>query len=431
MRKQMNVGGILPPRERHPLGTSAKTVSRGVVGAAMGTRTPNPPKKKKRTPEEESAARVRRFALQNEAARLLPNEKVSRCLRKIAPMSGGVHVQYSPSCHSAHYVGLQVCSSVWHCPICAAKISERRRVELERIIKKHCAMGGSVYMTTYTIRHQRYDDLQVLLAHFLEARRKMRQGRNGQRLREHFQIFGTVSVLEVTWSQENGWHPHIHELVFCTASQLAMDDYEAEARQAWKRAAEREGLEMNEHGFKLDRTYGAVADYIAKFGREPAKGSTPWGVEAEMVKGHLKQARTSEHYSPFALLAAIADGVEELKPIFAEYARCFKGRKQLTYSPGLKNFYNEEEKTDEELATETQEDAVTLVVLPPEQWAGVLGNDIRGELLEVARTGNVDRIVEFLEGFGIVGVSPGIGERAELSDVSNISASGATRHHVA
>jgi hypothetical protein len=177
--------------------------------------------------------------------------------------------------------------------------------------------------------------------------------------------------------------------------------YEAAARSAWSDAAAANGLTMNRHGFELQRTFGAVADSIAKFGREPAT-EAPWGAEAEMVKGHLKQGRTSEHYTPFALLAAINDDRRaDLEPIFAEYARCFKGRKQLTYSPGLKAMYAEDEKTDEDLMAEHEHEAVTLLELEHEQWAAVVGNDRRGELLEEARSGRPSRVVNYLEEFGV------------------------------
>jgi hypothetical protein len=120
-----------------------------------------------------------------------------------------------------------------------------------------------------------------------------------------------------------------------------------------------------------------------------------------MTKGHLKKSRSEGGLTPFGILQAIADGHDELKPIFAEYARCFKGRKQMTATPGLFRMYEEIEKSDEELVAEQEEEAVTLVLLDVEQWAAVVGNDIRAELLEVARSGLVDRVVEFLAGFGI------------------------------
>ncbi len=393
---------------RKALGTVAKTVSTQRTGGGGGFRNSagssgrrvNHKRRKHFTPEQQAAARVRRFALQSEAGRILPGERVSRCLRRRVPVAHSVDVQYVPDTSSAHFAGLQVCSSVWACPCCAAVISEKRRDELAGLISKHLAAHGSVYMTTYTIRHGKFDELAPMLARFLAARRRMRQGRRGVALRKQHNIIGTVSVLEVTWSEVNGWHPHVHELVFCADAEMDTASYERAARSAWEDAAAAFDLDMNEHGFELQRTYGAVADYIAKYGREPAT-EKPWGVESEMVKGHLKAGRGEQHFTPFALLAAVHDGRAELAPKFREYALAFKGRKQLTFSPGLKARYQEEEKTDEELLAEHEHKAVNLIELDDEQWDQVIGNDIRGELLESARSGRPGLVLALLEEFGV------------------------------
>src|SRR5438552_1083589 len=71
-----------------------------------------------------------RWQLQREARALLPHERVAFCMRRIQATT--VDVFYSPQHQSAHYGGLMVCGSVWVCPLCAAKISERRRAELEQ-----------------------------------------------------------------------------------------------------------------------------------------------------------------------------------------------------------------------------------------------------------------------------------------------------------
>ena len=389
--------------------TSRKSERRsrlGTIGNIVSTRARRGTKQEREAlpvqpvEEKQRASRLRRYQLQNHAARLLPQEGIAHCLRRPTAIAPVVEVQFVPTKRSAHYRGLQMCKSVWHCPICAAKISEKRRGELARLIEKHIAAGGSVYMTTYTIRHDRYDDLADLVDRFLVARRKMRQGRRGMALRKNYGVVGTVSVLEVTWSGENGWHPHQHELVF-TAGELDADAYEQEARQAWKDAAAGQGLTMNDHGFVLQRTYGAVADYIAKYGREPAV-ENPWGVESEMTKGHVKQGQEEKHYTPFALLAAIADGVTRLEPKFEEYGRVFKGRKQLNYSPGLKKMYQEEEKSDEDLIEEPQaEEAFTILEIEKEPWAQVVGANVRGSLLEHARVGRIGDCVAGLEELGI------------------------------
>lgn len=329
-------------------------------------------------------------------------------MRRLSDVSDGVEGRYNPAAHTAHYRGLQTCGSVWHCPICAAKISERRRDELATLVRKHIEAGGSVWMTTYTIKHKRFDDLADLLKRFLEARRKMRQGRRGLALRHDFQIVGTVSVLEVTWSKENGWHPHVHELVFSSDLNFDPEKFDQAARSAWRDAAKSQNLKMNGHGFQIDRTYGAVQDYITKYGHEPE--GKPWGVESEMVKGHTKQGRGERHWTPFALLGAVADGFEELAPRFQEYARVFKGRKQLNFSPGLKALYQEEEKSDEDLMaegeSEIKDELLTLIFLPPEQWEQVVEKRRRCGLLEAIRTGRVGDIIEGLAEIGIAAQPP-------------------------
>jgi hypothetical protein len=291
---------------------------------------------------------------------------------------------------------------VWHCPICAAKISEHRRGELARLNEKHIESGGSVWMTTYTIRHKKFNDLADLLKRFLAARRKMKMGRAGQALRRKFQVIGTVSVLEVTWSKENGWHPHVHELVFSSDPNFDPEKYDQVARAAWREAAKGQGLKMNGHGFQIDRTFGAVADYIAKYGHEPMSDN-PWGVESEITKGHIKRGRMERHLTPFAILDAIADGCDEMIPKWQEYARVFKGRKQLNYSPGLKAMYQEEETEDEEIAAlgDMDEEELTLVKPSPGQWETVVEANVRGNLLELARVGRVGELVEGLAEIGV------------------------------
>jgi len=157
-----------------------------------------------------------------------------------------------------------------------------------------------------------------------------------------------------------------------------------------------------EHGYQLDRTYGAVADYIAKFGREPAR--KPWGVESEMTKGHIKTGRGTviEHVTPFAMLYHIMQGRAALVPVFQDYAQRFKGRHQLHWSKGLRKrlLDSDEEQTDEELAAADMDDAVLLGLLTRQQWRVVLANDARGELLEVARSGDWQHVEAFLIDIG-------------------------------
>jgi hypothetical protein len=408
-----SVGGT-EKKGRSPLGTLAKSAStskNGGSGKGFGKRTVIHTGKKERKPEDEKRGRLRRFALQSVSRSILRGEKkadgkamfrVGSCQRAIVPVAKAVGLQYVPVTKSAHYKNLQQCGSVWTCPCCSAKIAERRRDELARLIEKHLKACGSVYMVTHTTAHNRYDDLGVLLSRFILAQGKMKGHRQFKKLHEDFGIIGSVKALEVTWSPLNGWHVHSHTLLFSEQKEIDVDRYEEVARPLWKMYALKQGLTMNEHGFKMDRTFGAVQDYILKFGHDPATDKV-WGVESEMAKNHAKQGRMTDHFTPFGMLAEIYDyDREDLKPVFREYALCFKGRRQLEYSRGLKARYQEEEKEDEELVLESQEnEAITLVELGKSQWEKVVGNDVRGELLEAVRTGCVGVVLKFLAGFGI------------------------------
>ena len=108
--------------------------------------------------------RVKRFLLQEEACKLLPSERVNNCLKKRISKDKGVLVKYSPVTKAACYGNLQLCSSVWNCPVCAAKISEKRRSELKNGIARHRANGGQVYLLTLTNSHHFGDNLIELMA---------------------------------------------------------------------------------------------------------------------------------------------------------------------------------------------------------------------------------------------------------------------------
>jgi hypothetical protein len=329
--------------------------------------------------------RQRRWKLQGAAADLLPGEGVSRCLRRYIPTAQDIQIYEHTRENNikTHFYGnLQTCSSVWTCAICAAKITERRRKELEKAIGEAKKQGLFVYMATFTFSHTLKMELKDILTRFKRARRAVKSGRFALNFKKKYHIIGCIEVLEVTYGENsNGWHPHTHELIF-TDKELNLPEYEAEIRTQWEHEALREGLTMNYHGFKIEATWGAIQDYISKFGHLPQK--QPWGTENEMTKGHLKKGRGSDqHLTPFGILEEITEGNENLKKTFIEYAKAFKGRHQLQWTPGLKKRLGVEDKTDEEIAAEREENAVPIISMDKSAWRYVLGNDMRGELLEL------------------------------------------------
>jgi hypothetical protein len=185
--------------------------------------------------------------------------------------------------------------------------------------------------------------------------------------------------------------------------------------RAWGPAADRRGLTMTrERGVKVQSTFGKVAEYVAKWGHAPARRL--WGAEDELTKSHSKRAHRDDQagsgYSPFDLLRWLNDtGESQAAALFREYAMTFKGRRQLTWSPGLAALLGvaaDAEKTDEEVATELADDAVLLATLTPGEWRAVRFANQRGQLLEVARSGDVLALRAFVAEL-VAGVAPAIG----------------------
>lgn len=330
------------------------------------------------------AARLQRWYLQSLARELLPGERVAKCLHKPIPGAPGVNVMYAPRVERAHYKGLQVCGSVWMCPVCAAKITTRRRQELTQAIG---AWDGQLAMVTYTLRHTTDDRLSVVLDALLGAYRAMKKARAWGLLVGQNEWFGSVRGLEVTYGK-NGFHPHMHEVVFLGkgADPISLQN---ELRGHWLHQLDRAGRDATwDRGVLVESADDRIADYVAKYGHDPV--DLGWTVAHEIASGMSKVGRT-DGLSMWQVLAAYGENVRYGRPddwpghTFIDYAKTFKGRSQLQWSRGLRDMLHlEEELTDEELALREEEQSVLLAQLTRKQWDIILGNDARMELLLVA-----------------------------------------------
>jgi hypothetical protein len=324
----------------------------------------------------------------------MPTERVSVCLRRPIPGAAFVSVLYSPRQKAAHFGGLQVCGSVWMCAVCAARISEVRRVELTAATK---AWGGQIVLATFTLQHKRSDGLEGLLADLQGAVRKMRSGRAWMSFQERYGVAGSIRALEVT-DGFNGFHPHQHVLFF-VAGGIDLDAFERELRDRWGASVDKVGRYASPRwGLNVKAATADIAAYVAKWGHEPK-----WTTAHELAKSISKRGRADrltmmDLLESYVVLGDLAAGER-----WREYALAFKGKKQLVYSKGLRALLGliAEEKTDEEIVEERIEDAVALALLDMKAWRVVLANDARGELLDVASSGDPAAVRSFLLGLGV------------------------------
>jgi len=106
-----------------------------------------------------------------------------------------------------------------------------------------------------------------------------------------------------------------------------------------------------------------------------------------MTKGHMKKASSGSR-SPFDLLRSyLNDRDKQAGALFVEYAKAFKGKRQLVWSKGLKDLFSIDDKTDPEISARVEDDAYLLGSINIEQWRAVRRFNARGEILELARHG--------------------------------------------
>lgn len=384
--------GSFEPFQEPFLGTSAKSSSLvDFEGNFLDTGTGEIVLAK---PEHDPAvSRLERFALQSASRQALRYTKVSRvarCLRVRRKDKAAVEVYRSVEYGTAHYGGLQTCGSVWVCPVCAAKISERRKAELLSAIEQHKAGGGDALLLTLTTPHHLGDNLAEVVAGQKQALVYFNGGKAAQALYMSIGCIGQVRVLEVTNGRlravNNGWHPHYHILLF-VRSGLDLDVLQRSFYARWASSCKKAGLPVPsfEHGLRLDDGSKA-ASYVSK-----------WGLESEMTKGHIKKAKDGE--TPFDLLRAfLHDDDKQAAALFREFAEVFKGKRQLFWSPGLKAKFAVEEVSDEDAAASQEERAELLGRIELEDWRLILKYDVRGEVLELARHGweSVERLLDGL-----------------------------------
>jgi hypothetical protein len=328
------------------------------------------------------STRLNRFITQSASRKACLGSNVTRinnCLR-VAHKGAEISVYRSKNHNTCAYAGLQTCGSVWVCPVCAAKISERRKMELQQAIQQHISLGGDVLLLTLTNPHYLGDKLSDVLEGQRLALKYFNKGAVVDRFNKSIGYRGQVRALEITHGRNrvinNGWHPHYHILLF-VQSGLDPDYLRGKFYERWLKAcikAKMPALPDYKHGLRLDDGSKAAA-YASK-----------WGLESEMTKGHIKKASNGE--TPFDFLRAYAfDKDKQAAALFREFAETFKGKRQLFWSHGLKASFDLEEVTDEELAAEQEDQAAILGKIELEDWRRILKADVRGEILELARFG--------------------------------------------
>lgn len=298
--------------------------------------------------------------------------------------------------------GVMVCGSVWSCPVCAAKIMERRRREVAQAMKAKHSQGLKAVLVTYTIPHYSGQCPVELLARFSEALTSLRGSRGFKRQMNESCRDGHIRTLEMTYGS-NGFHPHTHELYFVRSDDDA-DNLRDALTELWLNACTRLRLvparryaDFRRHAVDVIDNAQPV-DYMAKTG----DGDAVSGADFEMTRHDLKSGKGTVH--PFVLLDRLAAGDREAGDLFMAYSEAVKGRAAVQFSRGLKREVHLVDASDEELAKAEPRphESEILGLIHAMDWDKIADLGLIGDLMVASQFGAREGLLRWADAAGVL-----------------------------
>lgn len=309
----------------------------------------------------------------------------------------------------AHFSGLQSCGSIWACPVCQAKVRQRRAEEVEAAAGEWVRRGGTLLAVALTVRHGQADALATTLDAILKGwQRGVVAGGVWTAEKQRFGIAGWVRSVEVTYGHANGWHPHVHALLFVEDEAVDVDAIAKGIRARWNAAVVRFGAGKPDlaHGVRVEKvgSVAAAVDYLTKQ-QDGGKPLRP--LEAlrsaglELARSDLKvgRARAAARWLPLQLLDAMQDGEAWAHRRWAEYESATRGRRAITWSRGLRQLLHvEPEQSDEDVAAE-EVGGITVATIPVETWARIVRSPwLVAAILDAAEVGGATAVWRVVDG---------------------------------
>lgn len=333
----------------------------------------------------------RNYLLRAVAQEIMAGYRPVKQLLSCGAALGKVQVWKALESTTAHLIGAQTCGHVWLCGVCSPKISVKRGHKLARALVASANLAVGVALVTLTLRHHAEESFLDVLKRLSQLFSNLTDGRFASAFRDRFQVVGTVRVIEVTHGL-NGWHPHVHQLLFFQGLQdlVAMREtvfmkWCASSKKLW--------------GDELGHAAVDIRD-----GRDAALYVSKMGLEAELVGAPWKSGRNSSSLTHFQLLDT-ADA--DTRTLFREFGESISrsGEKrsrtfrQVVWSRGLaKSLGLDEELSDEEIAAQHEEPARMLGQLTPDQWRVLTeaGRDSIPNVLRLAATSGWSAVELFI-----------------------------------
>lgn len=280
--------------------------------------------------------------------------------------------------------GTLYCGNAHQCPVCRVHIASGRQQEIEKALLEAQQLGWHAYFLTLTLPHGLSDRLQVLWSELRSSYGRLFGGRNATWIKaQGYQ--GRISSFDVTHGGTNGWHPHLHVLIFF--DRPVPESFQRELFRLWEKALAKHDRLPNESAFRflslsdnLQET-SRVAAYMSK-GSTEELSSSPWSVADELTASHVKNSDSG--LTVDQLIDSATAGYAEALDLLLEYFDASKGRQLISWSKGLKALLSVHDRTDEEILEEREKQGVLLGTLTHSQWVYVIETYNETRLLQAA-----------------------------------------------
>lgn len=290
--------------------------------------------------------------LQSEIRKLPMEQRIilknlEKCSRNVLPHN--VAIQDQPAVfllsngEHSKFFGHLTCKNTWACPVCTARIMEKRR---QRIAAALDALGDKLFAfsLTFTIPHLRFQSCHEVTDILYKTWQRFNSAKSCSQSREDqftspiknfFKLIKHyVRVGEYTWGK-NGWHPHFHFIFWTdfesaktiaqcqTALQKSWNKmFENIAKAYWKKNnLDRDinkFLNCIEHA-ALNKTSESVYFSLNKDGSlfrvQSSDYISGWGGDSEATGNRLKKASHNDHLTQWQIL--------ELAPTDKKYAELY------------------------------------------------------------------------------------------------------------
>ena len=111
------------------------------------------------------------------------------------------------------------CGRVKECPMCYERTADLKRHEILKKQEECLKDGGSLFLVTLTMTHKKTDRLKYLQDKLSDSVRKLKNQHGWRKIREQ-SFMPPRTIYEVTYSEKNGFHPHVHMVFFQKNLQL-------------------------------------------------------------------------------------------------------------------------------------------------------------------------------------------------------------------